>query len=330
MSFFLAVFGFVLIVGEVKAQTIYNECAQGYHLCDSGYPGEHSNCVPRGTACPDGSGGGGGGGGGGSSTTYKCTCTNAYGACGSYLGHDNIKVRTCTQSPTGTSTCYLVNGTYYNYTSCPASGITPGTCPTYSGCSADHPGYRYSYSPSCTTCSLGCENHWPDWPSDYTCSAACGGTCNTPTPGGPTPTSGGPTPTPPANCSYRWFCMKTTGKCESTNRSYYNSTTGGVTLNGQCGGGPTCEQNLPNYHESLTGGSCYTSKAACQSTCKIDCPKLAQGDADCDGAVTFKDYFYYVSRKAKANIRDAINVDFNTDGKIDNKDRDIVVKTLKP
>lgn len=69
--------------------------------------------------------------------------------------------------------------------------ITPSkalalSCGTYSGCSGDHPGYRYSYSPNCVTaCSLGCDGIWPVWPGNYSCYSSCGtctlsyGTCST-------------------------------------------------------------------------------------------------------------------------------------------------------
>ena len=60
------------------------------------------------------------------------------------------------------------------------------------------------------------------------------------------------------------------------------------------------------------------------------CPKKAQGDADCDGNVTFKDYFYYVAKKAGGTLPTTVNVDFNGSGTVDAADRAIVVKTLKP
>lgn len=60
------------------------------------------------------------------------------------------------------------------------------------------------------------------------------------------------------------------------------------------------------------------------------CAKKAQGDADCDGNVTFKDYFYYVAKKAGATLPTTVNVDFDKSGTVDDADRKIVVKTLKP
>ena len=60
------------------------------------------------------------------------------------------------------------------------------------------------------------------------------------------------------------------------------------------------------------------------------CPKKIQGDADCDGNVTFKDYFYYVAKKAGVTLPTTINVDFDGNGTVDANDRAIVIKTLKP
>ena len=58
------------------------------------------------------------------------------------------------------------------------------------------------------------------------------------------------------------------------------------------------------------------------------CPKKIQGDADCDGAVNLKDYFYYVAKKAGAVLPPTVNVDFNKSGTVDAADRTIIVNSL--
>ena len=58
------------------------------------------------------------------------------------------------------------------------------------------------------------------------------------------------------------------------------------------------------------------------------CPKKIQGDADCDGAVNLKDYFYYVAKEAGATLPATVNVDFNKSGIVDAADRTIIVNSL--
>ncbi|MFO3796136.1 MAG: hypothetical protein ACK8QZ_02480, partial [Anaerolineales bacterium] len=45
--------------------------------------------------------------------------------------------------------------------------VTPASC-HFEGCSYSHPGYWYSYDPSCSSgvCSLGCDGQWPRWLGD--------------------------------------------------------------------------------------------------------------------------------------------------------------------
>jgi hypothetical protein len=55
-----------------------------------------------------------------------------------------------------------------------------------------------------------------------------------------------------------------------------------------------------------------------------------KGDADGDGKVTFKDYFYFISAIYGAKLPPLINVDFDGDGYITNiSDRAIIIKSLK-
>ena len=108
-----------------------------------------------------------------------------------------------------------------------------------------------------------------------------------------------------------------------------------------CGPGETCTDNgrcVPRVEEPTAPPVVPPTATPIPTTTPIPptatpapaCSKKSQGDADCDGSVTLKDYFYYVAKKAGATLPTTVNVDFNGSGTVDAADRAIVVKTLKP
>jgi hypothetical protein len=52
------------------------------------------------------------------------------------------------------------------------------------------------------------------------------------------------------------------------------------------------------------------------------------GDANGDGLVNFLDYFYYVSSRFGGGVPSNVKVDFNKDGVVNNKDRQILIPIL--
>lgn len=58
------------------------------------------------------------------------------------------------------------------------------------------------------------------------------------------------------------------------------------------------------------------------------CSLKNQGDANCDGAVTMLDYFYFVQKNGGGGLPSGVDVDFNKDGKVDMVDYNIVVPKL--
>jgi hypothetical protein len=58
------------------------------------------------------------------------------------------------------------------------------------------------------------------------------------------------------------------------------------------------------------------------------CPLKSQGDANCDGVVDQTDYFYYVLVVNGGTLPAGVSCDFNGDGEVGVKDRDIILQTL--
>lgn len=53
-----------------------------------------------------------------------------------------------------------------------------------------------------------------------------------------------------------------------------------------------------------------------------------EGDSNGDGVVDFLDYFYYISAKYGGGVPLTVKVDFNKDGAVDDKDRQILIPSL--
>jgi hypothetical protein len=53
-----------------------------------------------------------------------------------------------------------------------------------------------------------------------------------------------------------------------------------------------------------------------------------KGDSDGNGNASLKDYFYYVAAKFGAKIPPTVNPDFNGDDKVDEKDGEIIIKSI--
>lgn len=138
---------------------------------------------------------------------------------------------------------------------------------------------------------------------------SCGCVNVTPTPGGPTPTAV-PTPTDNPNCKCNALKNCTT-QCQFD--KFSDVTTYPNTI--KCGLADSVFQTVPTTDNK-------------NRWCRAE--KRTKGDADGDGTVTFKDYFYYVTAKLGFKIPASVNPDFNGDNVIDTKDRDIIIKSLLP
>lgn len=57
-------------------------------------------------------------------------------------------------------------------------------------------------------------------------------------------------------------------------------------------------------------------------------PPGLPGDANGDGVADFLDYFYYVSARYGGGVPLTVKVDFNKDGAVDDKDRQILIPSL--
>ena len=128
--------------------------------------------------------------------------------------------------------------------------------------------------------------------------------------GTPTPPAATPTPNPDCGCT-------STGVC----RGNYSATAcqfdkfEGVTYSSPIG----CKLDNNMFQ---TAPTTQNKIEWCRYYLKT------KGDADGDGTVTFKDYFYYVTAKLGFKIPPTVNPDFNGDNVVDTKDRDIIVKSL--
>lgn len=56
---------------------------------------------------------------------------------------------------------------------------------------------------------------------------------------------------------------------------------------------------------------------------------LSKGDANGNGKINFVDYFYYVQVKSGGKVPQSVNIDFDGNGIVDSKDRNIIIKSLK-
>lgn len=163
-----------------------------------------------------------------------------------------------------------------------ATSTPATTCQVHRGCSADHPGYMYSYTPTDPpTCSYG--PPWAYWPNDYSLSTQCGGGSATPTGsmgqscpanyhstgaceadvaiqrtignccalGAPSPTSAtGITPTVSPVLIPMYFYNTVTKSCTQAAQSYASVT--------------ECESNLAVYNSTISSGVCYISLYNCR------------------------------------------------------------------
>jgi hypothetical protein len=151
---------------------------------------------------------GSGGGSGGTTSTPGCTstCTKSV----------ECKLPTnCSGAGNQGGQCGVTSGGvkkyFCNVTKCTTVCISPTTAPTvnchFEGCSdcASHPGYYFSYNPTCSmACSLGCQGKWPKWSGEdapgyvntngdeYVRTPACQVNCGLIT----------PTTAPTARCNY--------------------------------------------------------------------------------------------------------------------------------
>lgn len=248
----------------------------------------------------------------------KCTCSGAYSACGNYLQRTNVKYRQCTGSTTGTTNCEKVGGIFYDVVSCSTvPTVTPPTAtrtPTPGGPTITPGGPTPAYCHYCTTAACGqCSNFASGWRCKCTgfngsvynsCLGVLDTTCGV---AQPTPTG-----IPAGLCGY---C--TTAACNQC--STYAS-----------GWRCKCTGQVGNYFTTCAGELDTTCGVAQATPTPAACPQKIFGDADCDGKVTLKDYFYYVAKKAGVTLPASVNVDFNASGAVDDTDRNTVVKTLKP
>jgi len=132
--------------------------------------------------------------------------------------------------------------------------------------------------------------------------------CDAGTTGTPTPTETVPTPTDNPNCKCNALKNCTT-QCQFD--KFSDVTTYSNTI--KCGLADSGFQTVPTADNK-------------NSWCRVE--KRTKGDADGDGSVTFKDYFYYVTAKLGFKIPPTINPDFNGDNVVDTKDREIIIKSL--
>lgn len=134
--------------------------------------------------------------------------------------------------------------------------------------------------------------------------------CDAGTTGTPTPTETVPTPTDNPNCKCNSLKNCTT-QCQFD--KFSDVTTYSNTI--KCGLADTVFQTAPTA-DNKTGW------------CRAE--KRTKGDADGDGTVTFKDYFYYVTAKLGFKIPATVNPDFNGDDAVNAEDGVIIIKSLKP
>ncbi|MFA6081466.1 MAG: hypothetical protein WC741_03600 [Patescibacteria group bacterium] len=78
----------------------------------------------------------------------------------------------------------------------------------------------------------------------------------------------------------------------------------------------------------LAGSLFQSVPTADQKTGWCQAGMRTKGDADGNGNASLKDYFYYVAAKAGAKIPPTVNPDFNGDNLIDQKDREIIIKSI--
>jgi hypothetical protein len=139
------------------------------------------------------------------------------------------------------------------------ASMTPKLTCHFEGCStcASHPGYYYSYNPSCSvSCSLGCDNLWPKWPDDYVSTSACVQACPSATP------APSPTPAMTNSCRNFYYCNISDHSCRLTASTYE-----GVSQKVCPGLASTCTQNLANYLSGQSTGICYYYQNDCLNAC---------------------------------------------------------------
>lgn len=156
-------------------------------------------------------------------------------------------------------------------------------------------------SQTCTVATAG-----PTFWQVVTCTAV----------GTPTPTltggmTGTPTPTPTTNPNCR--CITSLNNCSPTACNFNKFSDLTYTYPIKCNLASSLFASLPTA----------TNK---NDWCKAK--NKTRGDADLNGIINLKDYFYYVAAKSGAKIPPTVNPDFNGDNAIDNKDGVIIIKSL--
>ena len=209
--------------------------------------------------------------------------------CGAGYYCDNIRAN-------GKGNCKKVGGGGGGSKKCNQLCVKDSSCISGLSCKTMSGVIKRCRAPACqddTTCACANASPTPESP--------------TATPGGPTPTVGAPTPTvnPDCKCNALNTCNN---KC--TFEKYDDVT---YNANIKCGLSKNMFQSNPTDADK---------NAWCRAALRT------KGDADGDGTVTFKDYFYYVTAKLGFKIPATVNPDFNGDNVVDTKDREIIIKSL--
>lgn len=172
--------------------------------------------------------------------------------------------------------------------------------------------YSCNQIPKCQTCTcqnVNCEKVSEGSYTGKECETACTCTVWKPT-STPTPTpipSISISPTITAGCG----CVSNTCSTQCTFNKFSDIT---YTSPIKC--------NFNGNHYSTVPSAANKDKW-CQSSLKT------KGDSDGNGTLHLLDYFYYVSVNSGGKIPPIVNVDYDGNELVDNKDRAILIKSLK-